>query len=41
MDEQILERHLALNQERAALERKTAATPRKRASRAKTEDELV
>jgi hypothetical protein len=40
-DEQILEKLLALNQERAAAEKKKSAEPKKRASRAKLDEELV
>ena len=40
-DEQILEKLLALNQERAAAETKSFAAPKKRASRAKSEEELI
>jgi hypothetical protein len=40
-DEQILERLLALNLERAAAEKTSSATPKKRASRAKSDEELI
>jgi hypothetical protein len=40
-DEQILEKLLALNLERAAAEEKSAAAPKKRASRTKSEEEFV
>src|SRR5581483_9948075 len=40
-DEQILERLLALNLERAAAEAKSAAVPKPKSSRGKREDELI
>ena len=40
-DEQVLEKLLALNLKRAAAEKKSAAAPKKRASRVKTEEELI
>jgi hypothetical protein len=40
-DEQILERLLALNLERAAAEKRLAGAPKKRASRAKSQEELI
>jgi type II restriction/modification system DNA methylase subunit YeeA len=40
-DEQILERLLALNLERAAAEKKSAGAPKKRPSRAKSQEELI
>jgi hypothetical protein len=40
-DEQILEKLLALNLQRAAAEKKSSAAPKTRISRAKSEDELV
>lgn len=41
VDEEILERLLALNLERTAAEKKSAAAPKKRGSRARTADEMV
>jgi hypothetical protein len=40
-DEQILEKLLALNLEQAAAEKKSSVAPKKRASRAKTQEELI
>lgn len=40
-DEQILERLLALNLERAGAEKKSSAAPKKRASRARRADEMI
>ena len=40
-DEQILEKLLALNLERAAAEKKSAAVPKKRGSRTRTADEMI
>lgn len=40
-DEQILERLLALNLERAAAEKKSATTPKKRGSRTRAADEMI
>jgi hypothetical protein len=40
-DEQILEKLLALNLERAAAEKKSAAAPKKRSSRARTAEEMI
>jgi hypothetical protein len=41
VNEQILERLLALNLERAAAEKKTAGAPKKRSSRARTAEEMI
>ena len=40
-DEQILEKLLALNLKRAAAEKKSAAAPKKRTSRARAEEEMI
>jgi len=40
-DEQILEKLLALNLERAAAEKKSAASPKKRSSRSRAPDEML